>query len=458
MKQNNRSLTQGNILNALIKMALPIMGTSFLQMAYNLTDMIWIGRIGSSSVAAVGTAGFYMWLSFSLIIISKTGAEVLVAQGIGSQRYKDARNAARSALQLNILLALLYGALILIFKEPLIDFFKIEDPAVNAMAISYLSVIGYGMIFMFCPPVFSAIFNGSGDSKTPFRINTVGLVTNMILDPLLIFGLGPIPAMGVKGAAIATIASQAIVTIVFLIELQTNKTPFGHVNFLRRPNSQHIKRIVKIGIPTAFNSALFTFFSMVIARIIAQWGPLPIAVQKVGSQIESISWMTASGFSVAISAFFGQNYGAGNWERLWKGYFTSFKIAIALGIFNTLLLVLGAGPIFSIFIPESEAIRLGVDYLQILGLSQLFMCIEITTSGAFNGLGKTLPPSIVSIIFNAMRIPMALYLSQPHILGLNGVWWSITISSVFKGVILVIWYHFHINKYPEIQAYRQETS
>jgi len=231
MKQNNRSLTQGNILNALIKMALPIMGTSFLQMAYNLTDMIWIGRIGSSSVAAVGTAGFYMWLSFSLIIISKTGAEVLVAQGIGSQRYKDARNAARSALQLNILLALLYGALILIFKEPLIDFFKIEDPAVNAMAISYLSVIGYGMIFMFCPPVFSAIFNGSGDSKTPFRINTVGLVTNMILDPLLIFGLGPIPAMGVKGAAIATIASQAIVTIVFLIELQTNKTPFGHVNF-----------------------------------------------------------------------------------------------------------------------------------------------------------------------------------------------------------------------------------
>lgn len=452
MKKNIQSLTQGNILSALVKMALPIMGTSFLQMAYNLTDMIWIGRVGSSSVAAVGTAGFYMWLSFSLVAISKTGAEVLVAQGIGANKFRDARNAARSALQLNFLMALVYGALILIFKEPLIQFFNIPDVAVNDMAISYLSIIGYGTVFMFSPHVFSAIFNGSGDSKTPFRINTIGLVMNMILDPLLIFGLGPIPALGVNGAAIATIGSQAIVTLVFLIELQTNKTPFGHVNFLRKPNRKHIKRIISIGFPTACNSALFTFFSMMIARIIAQWGPLPIAIQKVGSQIESISWMTASGFSVAISAFFGQNYGANNWKRLWQGYITAFKIALVLGIFNTLLLILGAGPIFSIFIPEAEAIRLGIDYLRILGVSQLFMCIEITTAGAFNGLGKTLPPSIVSIAFNALRIPMALYFSQAHIWGLNGVWWSITISSIFKGVILVIWYQYHIRKYPEIQA------
>lgn len=454
MKNKNVSLTQGNIFKVLIKMALPIMGTSFLQMAYNLIDMIWIGRVGSDAVAAVGTAGFYMWLSFSLIILSKTGAEVLVAQAVGNERYKDARNAARSALQLNILLAGLYGIMILIFKEPLIEFFNIPDPEVNRMAVSYLSIIGYGTIFMFSPPVFSAIFNGSGDSKTPFRINTVGLVANMILDPLLIFGFGPIPSMGVNGAAIATNASQAIVTIVFLVELQRNKTPFGHVNFLRRPNMEHINRIIKIGFPIACNSALFTFFSMLIARIIGQWGPLPIAVQKVGSQIEAITWMTASGFAVAISTFFGQNYGAGNWDRLWKGYFTSMKIALGLGIFTSLLLVLGAGPIFSIFIPEAEAIRLGIDYLQILGLSQLFMCIEITTAGAFNGLGKTLPPSIVSIAFNALRIPMALYLSQPHLLGLNGVWWSITISSVFKGVVLVIWYHFHIRRYPEIESYR----
>lgn len=155
--------------------------------------------------------------------------------------------------------------------------------------------------------------------------------------------------------------------------------------------------------------------------------------------------------------FFGQNYGAKNWERLWKGYFTSLKIALVLGLFNTLLLVLGAGSIFSVFIPEVDAIRLGIDYLQILGLSQLFMCIEITTAGAFNGLGKTVPPSIVSIAFNALRIPMALYLSQPHLLGLNGVWWSITITSVFKGVILLIWYQFHIRKYPEIQQYKQKA-
>lgn len=165
MKNKNVSLTQGNILKALIKMALPIMGTSFLQMAYNLTDMIWIGRVGSDAVAAVGTAGFYMWLSFSLIVLCKTGAEVLVAQGIGSERYKDARNAARSALQLNILLAGLYGLMILIFKESLIAFFNIPDPAVNQMAVSYLSIIGYGTIFMFSPPVFRLFLMALGIVK-----------------------------------------------------------------------------------------------------------------------------------------------------------------------------------------------------------------------------------------------------------------------------------------------------
>lgn len=167
---------------------------------------------------------------------------------------------------------------------------------------------------------------------------------------------------------------------------------------------------------------------------------MPIAVQKVGSQIESISWMTAGGFQTAISAFVGQNYGAKKWNRIVKGYKIGILTVSIIGIFATFLLIFGAAPIFSFFIPEESTLPYGIAYLKILGVSQLFMCIEIATAGAFNGVGKTLPPSLISIVFTGLRIPMALILSSPNLLGLNGVWWSISISSVIKGILLISWF------------------
>lgn len=441
---NKPDILNGKIVKTLVKLALPIMGTSFLQMAYNMTDMIWIGRVGSDAVAAVGSAGFYIWLSFALVTVSKIGAEVFVAQSIGRDNFSDANIYARSAIQLNLFLAILYSSIMIIFKNNLIDFFNIKNPLVNSMATSYLTIISIGFVFSFSTQVFTAIFNGSGDSKTPFIINTIGLIMNTILDPLLIFGIGFLPKLGVNGAAIATVLSQIIVNSIFLVIQNKRKYSFNKINFFISPNFLYIKNIIKLGLPAAFQSFMFTLFSMFLARIIANWGPLPIAVQKVGSQIESISWMIASGFSVAISTFVGQNYGANNISRIKQGFFSSFRISFVMGILNTFLLIFFAKPIFSIFIPEEEAIYLGIDYLKILGISQLFMCVEITTAGAFNGLGKTLPPSIIGILFNALRIPMALILSKENILGLNGIWWSITISSVLKGIILFLWFNIFI--------------
>jgi Na+-driven multidrug efflux pump len=184
---------------------------------------------------------------------------------------------------------------------------------------------------------------------------------------------------------------------------------------------------------------------MVISRLVVQWGDTAIAVQKVGSQIESISWMTADGFAAAVGSFVAQNYGAGNLKRVKKGYFTAIIVVLLWGTFCTLLLVGIPELIFKIFIPEETVLELGVDYLRILGLSQLFMCIEITTAGAFSGIGKTLPSSIEGILLTALRIPVALILSST-VLGLNGVWWSISISSMLKGIVLFIWFIFTLRK------------
>ena len=174
---------------------------------------------------------------------------------------------------------------------------------------------------------------------------------------------------------------------------------------------------------------------MVIARIVAGFGDSAVAVQKVGSQIESISWMTSDGFAAAVNSFIAQNFGAGNAARAKKGYRCSMVVVLLWGVFCTIVLIVFPAPIFRIFIPEADVLPMGVAYLQILGVSQLFMCMEITTAGAFSGLGRTLPPSVVSITLTTARIPLALLLiSTP--LGLNGIWWSITISSIFKGLVL----------------------
>jgi putative MATE family efflux protein len=288
------------------------------------------------------------------------------------------------------------------------------------------------------PLVFTGILNGSGNSKTPFRIKTLGLIVNMILDPVLIFGMGPIAGMGVLGAALATVTAQCLVVLCFLIYFARGKSFLSRFFYCGPVDLKPCKDILKLGIPVAAQSGIFTLIAMVIARLIAQWGPTPIAVQKVGSQIESISWMTASGFQAAVSAFTGQNAGALQIDRVKKGIRSALKMITLIGFIATILLYFFAEPIFSVFLKEAEAVAIGIDYLKILAFCQVFMCIEITTAGAFNGMGKTMPPAVIGIGGNVFRIPMAWALSSS--MGLNGIWWAIGISSTIKGVVMLTWY------------------
>lgn len=451
------SLLHGPILKALIKLALPIMGTAFLQMAYNMTDMIWLGHLSSNAVASAGTAGFFMWLGLAFILISKIGTEIGVAQSLGRKDPETARAYVQNAVQLNLALSLLFSVVLILFRYPLMEYFRLGDPAVIQDGVDYLFIIALGMPFAFINPVFSAVYNGYGNSRTPFYINTVGLVFNIVADPLLIFGIGPFPAMGVQGAAWATILAQFIVAAIFVYRIFFLHEPLGKLNFHHRPDWAILRKITDYGLPVAIQSGMFTLFAIFLARIISQWGPLPIAVQKVGAQIEAISWMTASGFSTALSTFVGQNYGAGQWRRIIKGYFAAIGMISVIGLVATGLLIFAGAPIFAFFVPEAAAIEAGAVYLKILGYSQLFMCLEITTAGAFNGMGKTVPPAVMSVLLTGARVPAALILSSPALLGLDGVWWSISISSVLKGIVLMGMFAWTLNRMPEFRSIFKKT-
>ncbi len=430
-------LTKGSIGKSLVKLALPIMGTSLIQMAYNIIDMLWVGKDGSNSVAAVGTAAFYPWLAMAFIMISKVGGEIKVAQSIGNGNKKTAKEYIKAAIELNIILACIYSAVMLIFNKPLIELFRLGDESIIMNSREYLIILSISMVFYFINPVFTSIFNGLGNSKTPFKINTIGLICNIVLDPILIFGLGPIGRMGVKGAAIATALSQVVVFLLFILNILTNKNEFFKIRFFKNIKIDYYKILFHLGLPVALQNGLFTIFSMVMGVIIAKFGADAIAAQKVGSQIESISWTSAEGLAAALSTFVGQNFGAQKYERIDKGSRFAVMSALIWGTFTSIVLILLCKPLFSLFISETDAIIKGADYLRILGYSQLFMCVEITIDGIFKGVGRTKIPSYISIILTGARIPMAILLSSESLLGLNGIWWSISISSILKGICIL---------------------
>ena len=436
-------LTKDPILPSLAGLALPIMATSLIQMAYNLIDMLWIGRIGSAAVAAIGAAGMYMWLSNGLATLAKMGGQVKVAHALGAKREEEAAEYAQSALQLSLIFGIGFGLISVVAATPMISFFKLNSAAVIADAEIYLQITCGGVVFSFLNQVFTGVLTAMGNSRVTFVATTIGLVFNIVLDPALIFGLGPLPAMGVVGAALATVFSQVIVTAIFVVIAYKDRVVFRKIHLLKSFHKESMAQIIRIGFPIGVQSMFFTAISMIIARMVAGFGDAAVAVQKVGSQIESISWMTAEGFGAAVSAFMAQNLGAGSKERIIKGYRVAIGLEIVWGILCTVLLIVFPDYIFKIFITEKEILPMGVDYLKILGVAQFFMCIELTTAGAFTGLGKTIPPSITSIVLSAVRIPIASMLVAGG-MGLNGIWWSITISCILKGIVMFVWFLYYL--------------
>jgi putative MATE family efflux protein len=435
---NIRDLTQGGIFRQLLRLALPLMAISFIQMTYNLVDILWIGRLGSRSVAAVGSIGMLMWMMNSVALISKVGAEISIGQSIGARRLDHASLYASHTTTLALFLGVAFGIFFLLFPHPYVAFYRLEH-SIAMEAVSYLRIMAVGIPVMFLILNFSGIYIGSGRSDIPFYFNATGLMFNILLDPLLIFGMGPIPAMGVEGAALATVFSQGVVLLLFITHLKRRNGLLGRFRFLISPNRRFTINILKLGLPVAAMNVYFAFINMNLARSASLYGGhLGITSQTTGGQIEGITWNTSNGFATALGSFVAQNFAAGKMLRATRAFrYTLMMMGLLGGIVSAAFIFRGEW-IFSLFVPEREAYIAGGDYLLILGFSQLFMMLEITTQGIFNGLGKTSPPAIVSVVFNTLRIPLALFLGAR--IGVTGVWWAISITSLFKGSILFIWY------------------
>ena len=444
MKNKQLNLTNGPILRTLAELALPIMASSFLSTAYNITDMAWIGMLGSKAVAGVGVGGMYVWLSQGFSSLARMGGQVNMAQSLGKGNQKSAAFFAQVALQLTLVFALLVAAVSLIFTDPLLRFFTLTDAKTYDSARIYMQITCGLIIFSFFTQVLTGLFTAQGDSKTPLKANFFGLVLNMILDPILILGVGPFPRLEVIGAAVATVTAQIVVFLILVTGIIRDQ---GESNVLRQmriftwPELSYLKKVFQIGIPTALQGSIYCIISMILTRMVSGFGAGAIAVQRVGGQIEALSWNMADGFGSALNAFMGQNYGAKKTDRIKRGYQISIRLMVAWTTVITIAFLFFPKPISSLFFHEEEVIRLSIDYLQVIGFSEILLSVEMLTIGALSGLGRTKLCSIISILLTVMRIPLAMLLSGTS-LGLNGIWWAITLSSVSKGIVFYIAFQY----------------
>ena len=430
-----KNLTEGPILKQLFALAMPIMATSFIQMAYSLTDMAWVGRLGSEAIAAVGSVGLLTWMTTSLALLNKVGSEVSVGQSIGMKDENAARYFATHNLTLSLIISLVWASILFIFSKTIIDFYELESH-IATNAINYLRIVSTAFPFVFMSAAPTGIFTASGRSKIPFTINGLGLIINMVLDPLFIF----IFDWGTNGAAWATWIAQFCVFFLFVYQLKFKQMLWDNFTFFGKLKRVYTTRIIKIGLPVACLNTLFAFVNMFLGRTASTvGGHLGLMAMTTSGQIEAITWNTSQGFSTALSAFVAQNYAAKKIERMMKALKSTLFMTFIFGLVCTFLFVFYGNQIFAIFVPEREAYETGGLALRIDGYSQLFMMLEITLQGVFYGIGRTIPPAIISISCNYLRIPMAL-LFVSFGWGLAGIWWCISITSILKGIIILFWF------------------
>lgn len=415
------------------RIALPAVASSLLMTLFFSVDTFWIGtRLGSAALAAASTAVFWIWLLVSIAEMVNVGLTAVAARRYGEGRGHEAARIAGDALMLSIVL----GTLCAMIGVPLLPrMFGImhTPPDVAALGVRYLGtyLLGAPLIFGFF--AVDAAFRAAGDTRTPFLLLSASVGVTLFLDPVLIVGWGPVPALGMSGAAIATIGTRAVA---FALGL----TIVGRRGVLKvgRPDWSTLAQVVRIGLPTAVTGVVFSLIYVLVTRTATRFGTPALAALGIGHRVESWLFMIAVGFGAATAAIVGQNLGAGRSDRAERAGWLSVGFCSLFGIVACVVELLVPERFASIFTHDPAVIAEGAKYLRIAAFSQLGICAEIVLEGALGGAGHTLAPMLTSTSITALRIPIAAWAAARY--GSTGLWWTISLTAMARAVgMMAIW-------------------
>ena len=416
------------------RIALPAVASSLLMTLFFSVDTYWIGtRVGSIGLAAASTAVFWIWLIVSLAEMVNVGLTAVAARRYGEGRSAEAARIAGDAL----LLSLALGVAVALIGLPLLPhLFAImrTPPAVSALGVRYLGTYLFGAPLIFGFFAIDAAFRAAGDTRTPFLLLSASVGVTLVLDPVLIVGWGPIPALGVAGAAIATISTRAVA---FALGL----TIVGRRGVLKfgRPDWRTMRQVVRIGLPTAVTGVVFSLIYVIVTRTATQFGTPALAALGIGHRVESWLFMIAVGFGAATAAIVGQNLGAGRSDRAARAGWLSVAFCSCFGVVACVVELLVPERFAAIFSHDPAVIAEAARYLRIAAFSQLGICAEIVLEGALGGAGHTLAPMLTSTSITALRIPLAAWAASRY--GSAGLWWTISLTAIARAAgMMSIWY------------------
>ena len=427
------ALTVGPLRPVILRLAAPVVAMMACHFCFNLIDSIWVGRlIGPAALAAVSTAGFYVWVLLSLGEMVEVGLIAVAARRHGEGDPERAARAAAGAVGY----ALIAGTAVSLIGLAITDWlFRMMTvpPEVARLGHAYLStwLLGGPLVFGFF--AVEATFRASGDTRTPFLILAASVLLSIILDPLLIAGVGPFPRLGVEGAATASVMVRGGG---FLIGLAL-AVRRGLIR-VSAPDWRVIPTIVRVGAPLSLAGVLLSVIYMWLTRFTSRFGTPALAALGVGHKVEGLGFIAISGFALSASALVGQNLGAGREDRarqavrLTVGYCLTATAVTAAAFLTVPRLLVG------LFTSDPGVIADGALYLRVIAFAQIGQTFELILEGALAGAGYTLWPQVTSTTLTALRIPLSAWWSQG--LGLLGIWLALSLTAIARGVAMTIFW------------------
>jgi putative MATE family efflux protein len=433
--------TEGSIARALVSLAIPIILVNLLQVAYQLTDAFWVGRLGAGAVASVSISFPIMFLLVSITSGFSIAGSALVAQYAGAQNHKQVNHVVAQTFVLVLFSSIILGV-IGWFSSPAILHLMNVTPEVSVNALRFLRTIFLGLPFMFGFVVFQSVMRGIGEVKVPMMIIFGTTALNFLLDPLFIFGWKNIPAMGVAGAAMATFGTQTLAACIGFYLLLHGK--YGiHLKWRDfAPEFPFIKKLVFLGIPASLEQSIRSVGFIVMLFLITSFGTVTTAVYGVGSNLLQVIIIPALGISMASSVLVGHNIGAGKMKRAEETAILSAIISFIFLSFIGLLSFIFAPYLVRFFVPtDLDVVEQGTIFVRIMAFSFGFLGVQMSLSGVFRASGNMMVPLLFSVVsLWVFQFPIAYILSKHTALGALGIWWAFPISYIFTALIAIVWF------------------
>ena len=433
-------LTSGSLLKSILYLAGPMFVSAMLQNVQSLIDLFWVGKLGSSSVAAIAMSGPVLMLVFPAAVGMATATIAFVSRYVGAGDTDTASDGAGQSLHMAFWAGLIIGLVGFAYAGYLCRLLGANEE-VALLATQYLRVALLGSFTVFVLFIGNSVLQGAGNTVVPMCIMGLANLINIVLDPVFIFGLLGMPRLGVAGAALASVIAQAVAAgiVIFLLAGGVARL---HVGFGRWRFRGHLAwRIVRLGIPSLAQMMTRSLMSVVLMRIVAASGMAAVAAYGIGLRFHMIILMAAFTLGSSASTLVGQNLGAGQPDRAHKAAWTAALLDMLIMIVAAIVVGVWAPRLVSFFDDSPEVISIGTDFLRTVTPFFVFVALGIVIGRALQGAGDTVSPMVLTILcLWGIQVPLALVLSRYFVPPTQGIWWGSAIAITVHGLLATAWF------------------